>query len=372
MDNDLKYQIALSLIKGIGPKLARNLVAYLGSVNRLFEEKKLPFEKIPGIGDITASMLNDIDKKALLNIAEQEVEFVLKHSIKAHFFLDDNYPKRLSFCEDAPIIIYVKGAANLDSARIVSIVGTRKPTDYGTSFCEKFIADLSNSYPDTIIVSGLAYGIDVCAHRHSMRNGLPTVGVLAHGLDRMYPSAHSNLAREMINKGAVLTEFMKNTNPDKPNFIKRNRIIAGMSDATIVIESARKGGALITANVANSYNKDVFALPGRINDETSAGCNNLIKTNQAHLLEAIEDFAYIMGWEPKSQKNSQPSIFNMPETAEEKVVMGILLVEKEMNLNLLALKCEMPVGKVAATLLELEFKSLVKSCPGGIYKLFNV
>jgi len=370
MNIDSKYQIALSLIKGIGPKLARNLVAYLGSVNIFFEEKKLDFTKIPGIGEIIASMLKEVNKTELLNMAEEELNFIEKFNIKPLFFLDENYPKRLSFCEDAPIILYYKGAANLDSLRIISIVGTRRPTDYGLSFCDKFVTEIAHNYPDTIIVSGLAYGIDICAHRAAFKNSLPTVAVLAHGFDRMYPAAHSNVAKEMLNKGALVTEFMRNTNPDKQNFVRRNRIIAGISDATIVIESAKKGGALITANIANSYNRDVFAMPGRINDYASSGCNNLIKTNQAHLLETIDDFLYIMNWEPKSSnKEVQPSIFNQPETEEEKIVMEVLLIEREMNLNLLALKCEMPVGKVSATLLDLEFKQLVKSCPGGIYKL---
>ena len=370
MNIETKYQIALSLIKGIGPKLARNLVAYLGSVNVFFEEKKLDFTKIPGIGEIISSMLKEVNKNELLKIAEEELNFIEKFNIKPLFFLDDDYPKRLSFCEDAPIILYYKGAANLDSLRIISIVGTRRPTDYGLSFCDKFVTELAHNYPETIIVSGLAYGIDICAHRAAFKNSLPTVAVLAHGFDRMYPAAHGNAAREMLNKGALVTEFVKNTNPDKQNFIRRNRIIAGIADATIVIESAKKGGALITANIANSYNRDVFALPGRINDVTSSGCNNLIKTNQANLLESVNDLAYIMGWESKSsQKEIQPTIFAQPETEEEKIIMDILLVEKEMNLNLLALRCEMPVGKVAATLLELEFKNLVKSCPGGIYKL---
>jgi len=370
MSLELKYQIALSLVKGIGPKLARNIIAYLGSVNIFFEEKKLPFEKIPGIGDFTSTMLNNLNKSELLKIAENEVNFILKNNINPLFFLDDNYPKRLSNCEDAPIILYIKGSVNLDSQKIISIVGTRLPTEYGLSFCEKFISDLAKNYQDTVIVSGLAYGIDICAHRNSLKNKLPTVAVLAHGLDRIYPSLHSHVAREMLSNGALITEFMTKTNPDKQNFVKRNRIIAGVSDAVIVIESSKKGGALITANIANSYNRDVFAVPGRINDETSTGCNNIIKTNRANLLESIEDLAYIMGWESKSfPKNIQISIFNQPESAEEKAIMDILLVEKEMNLNLLALKCAYPVGKVSATLLELEFKGLIKSCPGGMYKL---
>ena len=370
MNTSLKYQIALSLIKGIGPKLARNIIAYVGSVEEFFENKKLPLEKVPGIGEITASMLNSIDKKKLLESVEDEINFVEKYSIKTYFYLDDDYPKRLSLCEDAPILIYCKGGLNLDSPRMVSVVGTRKATDYGLNYCEKFIGELAHHYPDTVIISGLAYGIDVCAHRGAFRYSLPTVAVLAHGLDTMYPSAHSNIAREMLYKGAVLTEFMSKTSPDRQNFIKRNRIIAGLADAVIVVESAKKGGALITASIANSYNRDVFTFPGRINDEYSAGCNNLIKTNQAHLLESIEDFSYIMGWETETSENKmQPSLFYQPETPEEKAIMDILLVEKEMNLNLLALQCEMTIGKISATLLDLEFKGLVKSCPGGMYKV---
>jgi DNA processing protein len=371
MNSDLQYQIALSLIKGIGPKLARNIIAYIGSERTFFEGKNLSFEKIPGIGELTASMLNEVNKTELLKQAENEVNFITKYNLKTMFFADDNYPKRLSNCEDAPIILYVRGDANLDATRIISIVGTRTPTDYGLSFCEKFILDLAHNYPDTIIVSGLAYGIDVCAHRNALRHEMSSIAVLAHGLDRIYPGAHSEVAKALLRRGAIITEYMTKTEPEKPNFIRRNRIVAGISDAVIIIESAKQGGALITADIANTYNRDVFALPGRYNDEKSRGCNNLIKTNQAHLLESFEDFAYIVGWEAKTSQNNiqSPSLFYQPETVEEKTIWDILLVEKEMNLNLLALKCEMPVGKVSATLLELEFKGLIKSCPGGIYKL---
>ena len=366
----LIYQIALSLIKGIGPKLARNIIAYLGSVEALFEDKKLHLEKIPGIGEVIASMLNTVNKKELLSRAEIEVDFIRKNNLKTFFFADDNFPKRLSYCEDAPIIFYCNGNVNFDSQRMISIVGTRKPTDYGTAFCEKFISELAQTYPETVIISGLAYGIDICAHRAALRNGLPTIAVLAHGLDRIYPGVHSSTAREMVSNGGLVSEFMTKTQPDKPNFVRRNRIVAGLSDATIVIESAKKGGALITAGIANSYNRDVFALPGRVNDEYSAGCNRLIRNNQANLFESLEDIEYILGWE-RNPKNKvvQKSIFAQPDTPEEKVIFDILLVEKEINLNILALKCGFPVGKVAASLLELEFKGLVKSCPGSIYKL---
>ncbi|MCL2072509.1 MAG: DNA-processing protein DprA [Marinilabiliaceae bacterium] len=370
MTDSLKYQIALSLIKGIGPKLARNIIAYIGSVEEFFAKKKLPLEKVPGIGSITASMLNSINKKELLNSVEEEINFVVKHDIKTLYFLDDNYPRRLSLCDDAPLILYVKGDLDLDSPRIVSIVGTRRATEYGMTYCEKFIGELAKNYPDTIIVSGLAYGIDAAAHRGAFRYSLPTVAVLAHGLDRIYPPAHSNLAREMLYKGAVLTEFMTKTTPDRQNFIKRNRIIAGLADAVIVAESAKKGGALITARIANSYNREVFTFPGRINDDFSQGCNNLIKTNQAHLLESVEDFAYIMGWETKSTQNKvEPPILFQPESDEEKALMDILLVEKEMNVNLLAQKCELTISKTCATLLGLEFRGFVKCSPGGLYKL---
>ena len=367
----LIYQIALSLIKGIGPKLARNIIAYLGSVEAFFEDKKLHLDKISGIGEVIASSLNAVDKKELLNRANIEVDFIRKNNLRTFFFADKSFPKRLSYCEDAPIIFYSNGNVDFDSQRMISIVGTRKPTDYGTVFCDRFINELTQAYPKTVIVSGLAYGVDIHAHRAALRNNLPTIAVLAHGLDRIYPGVHSQTAREMVsNGGALVSEFMTKTQPDKPNFVRRNRIVAGLSDATLVIESAKKGGALITAGIANSYNRDVFALPGRANDEYSAGCNRLIRNNQANLFESLEDIEYILGWE-RNPKNKvvQKSIFAQPDTPEEKAIMDILLVEKEVNLNILAMKCGMHVGKISANLLELEFKGLVKSCPGSIYKL---
>ncbi|WP_026473830.1 DNA-processing protein DprA [Alkaliflexus imshenetskii] len=370
MEPTEKYQIALSLIKGIGPRLTRNLIAYLGSVEAVFNEKN-SFEKIPGIGPAIACQIRAGINKELMARAEKELEFIHKHQVKPIFFTDAAYPKRLTFCDDAPLMIYVKGNANLDSTKILSIIGTRRPTDTGLSLCEKLIADIAHRHPETLIISGLAYGIDICAHRAALRHNLSTVAVMAHGLDRIYPGTHTHTAREMITQGGLITEFMTGTNPDKPNFVRRNRIVAGLCDAVVVIESAVKGGALITADIAASYGRDVLAYPGRVGDEASGGCNKLIKTNIAALIESVDDLEYALGWESQvnSGKPKQPTLFSSPETPEEKAIMDILLVEKEMNLNLLARSCNLPVGKASATLLDLEFKGLVKSRPGGIFKL---
>ncbi len=367
---NLKFQIALSLIKGIGPKLARNLVAYLGSEQALFIEKKIPFEKIPGIGKAISAQLGSLNMQELLVTAEKEIEFIEKNNVKALFFSDVEYPKRLALCEDSPLIIYTRGEIEFDALKILGIVGTRRPSDYGISMCEKLIADIALLHPGTIIVSGLAYGIDICAHKSALKNNLPTIAVMATGLDKIYPATHTATAREIVSNGALVTEFMTKTNPDKQNFVKRNRIIAGICDAVIVVESATKGGALITADIANSYSRDVLAFPGRVGDEYSAGCNRLIKTNIAALIESVDDLNYALGWETTGNKTAvQGTLFAIPETPEEKTIIDILIVEKELNLNLLAMKCALPVGKVSASLLDLEFKGLIKSRPGGIYKL---
>ena len=354
----------------MGPKLARNLIAYLGSVEAIFTGKPR-FEKIPGIGEVNAARIRATDMNELLNRASKELDFARKNEVNILFFTDDNYPKRLSACEDAPLLLYTKGNASVDASKIISIVGTRRPTDHGLSLCEKFIANLALRHPGTLVVSGLAYGVDICVHRAALRNNLPTVAVLAHGLDKIYPPTHHATAREIVERGMLASEFMTGTNPDKPNFVRRNRIVAGMCDAVLVVESAVKGGALLTAGMAASYNRDVMAFPGRVGDEFSAGCNKIIKSNMAALVESVEDLEYVMGWEPRSQSDTvvQKSLFAVAESADERRIMEVLIVEKEMNINLLALQCNMPVGKVSAALLDLEFKGMVKSRPGGIFKL---
>ncbi|PWD99956.1 DNA-processing protein DprA [Marinilabilia rubra] len=370
-ENKLKHRIALSLIKGIGPKLARNLVAYLGSESALFEEKMPTLAKVPGIGSALEQLLRSTDRTKILLRAEQELRFIEKHKIQPLFFSDPSYPARLSYCEDAPLMVYNHGQSFYDAPRTIGIVGTRTPTDEGTDLCEKLVADLGTRHPDTVIISGLAYGVDICAHRAALRSNLPTIGIMAHGLDRIYPSLHRDTAKEMLTKGALMTEFLSGTNPDKHNFVQRNRIIAGLSDALVVVQSARKGGALITAELARDYNRDVLAFPGRPGDKYSAGCNKLIKNNIAALIESVEDLEYALGWDAKNKAPAtvQGNLFATIENEDQQSIMESLIEEKEMNLNLLSLKCGIPVSKLSATLLDLEFKGLVKSKPGGIYRV---
>lgn len=367
----LQHRIALSLIKGVGPKLARNLIAYLGSESALFEEKMPTLAKVPGIGASLEQLLRNIDRPTLLKRAAKEQQFIEKHNITPLFFSDPNYPARLSYCEDAPLMIYIHGQLCHDAPKLIGIVGTRTPTDEGIDLCEKLIADLAQRHPGTVIVSGLAYGVDIHAHKAAIKNNLPTIGVMAHGLDRIYPSLHRDTAKEMLENGALLTEFMSGTIPDKHNFVQRNRIIAGLGDATIVVQSARKGGALITAELARDYNRDVLAFPGRPGDTFSAGCNHLIKSNIAALIESVEDLEYALGWETgnKQPETVQGNLFATIETEDQQKIMENLIEEREMNLNILSLKCGIPVSKLSATLLDLEFKGLVKSKPGGIYRV---
>ncbi len=362
----MKYKIAISLIKGLGPVLARNLVAYLGDAEALFKENKTTLLKIPGIGPAQASRIlssNTIQR------AEEEIEFIQKHDISASFFLDDNYPERLRNCNDGPIVLYHRGNHSLQGRKILSVVGTRQITEEGKINTANLIKDIAAKFPEAVIVSGLAYGVDIYAHRAAIEAGLPTLAVLAHGLDRIYPNLHRKEAIELQNNGALVTEFTKNTTPERQNFVKRNRIVAGMADATIVIESAEKGGALITAHLAHSYNRDVLALPGRPGDEFSKGCNKIIKTNVAALIEDANDIAYALNWEIQLEKESikQLSLFELPK-GDLGVIYNILRQEKEASVNLISLKTGFPVGKISSLLLQLEFQSLVKCLPGNIYR----
>ena len=367
IDEQLKYKVAISLIKGLGPKLIRNVIAYLGDVEAVFLEKENVLSKIPGIGEKQAKA---IAKSNPLGRAEEEIEFIERHNIDATFFLDDNFPSRLNNCEDGPVIIYSKGNHCLGGKKIVSIVGTRKVTEDGKQNCRNLVNDLAKRYPDLTIVSGLAYGIDICAHKAALEFGLPTIAVLAHGLDRIYPSLHRNVAKEMLNEGALLTEFISKTNPDKPNFVKRNRIVAGLSDATIIVESAEKGGALITAHLAQSYNRDVLAFPGRVDDEYSKGCNKLIKGNIAALIENADDLEYALNWERESGENKnskQLTMFNEPE-GELGEIYNLVRQEKEVSVNFISIKTGIPVAKISTLLLQLEFDGLLKSLPGNMYR----
>jgi len=363
------FQIALTLIEGVGDVNAKNLLAYCGSAPEVFKQKKATLLKIPGIGEYTAKTI--FASKAVLTRAETELKFIEKYKITSLFFTDDNYPQRLKYCSDSPILLYYKGNANLNAVKIVSVVGSRKPSDYGKQITEQLIAELSAN--NVLIVSGLAYGIDICAHKAALTNNLQTVGVLAHGLDRIYPQTHSNVAKKMIENGGLLTDFMSETNPDAVNFPKRNRIVAGLCDALVIVESKRKGGSLITATIANSYNKDVFAFPGRANDELSEGCNGLIKQNRATLIENAADLMYAMQWEEttstKNKTSQVPLMINL--TDEEQIIAAVFKTKNPLQIDELCYLSNMPVSKVAGLLLQLEFNNLIKSKPGKLYEFIG-
>lgn len=364
LNESLIYQIALTLVPGIGDLQGKKLVAYCGGVEAVFREKKKNLLKIPGIGEI---MANSLHKKDIFTRAEKELDFIRQYQIAPLFYLEPDYPDRLKHCEDGPLILYFKGKANLSQKRILSIVGTRLPTEYGKAMCEQIIQDFSEQ--GVLIVSGLAYGIDTAAHRASLAAGLSTVGVLAHGLDQIYPFVNRSLAEKMIENGGLLTEFLSQTNLNRDYFPRRNRIIAGMADATLVIESAQKGGALITADIANSYSRDVFALPGRATDPKSGGCNQLIKSNKAALIHNAADICFMMGWDQSPQLvHIQQKLFTELDEQEKKI-FEILEVRKEADIDEIYLNSGMTASKVAAILLKFEFEGLIRSLPGKRYKV---
>ena len=363
---DLKLQIALTLIPGVGNVLAKTLVSYCGSVEGIYKEKKKHLEKIPDIGPKTAEAIVNFKS---FERAEKEIEFIEKFKITPLFYLDKNYPQRLRNCSDNPILLFYKGNADLNKEKFVAIVGTRNATSYGKEITEKFIEDLKSN--NATIISGLAYGIDICAHKAALKNEMETIGVLGHGLDIIYPQLHRTVAMKIMEQGGLLTEFLTETKPDKENFPARNRIIAGISDAVIVVEAAKKGGALITAEIANSYNRDVFAVPGRISDTFSEGCNHLIKINKAVLIESAKDIEYIMGWEEKKsvkEKQNQRSLF-IDLNQDEKSLVELLNKAGSLDIDSICSNASLPVSKVSATLLNLEFKGVLKSLPGKMYEL---
>lgn len=363
---DLLYKIAISMIPGIGSVTTRNLIAYVGSVEGIFHEKEKSLLKIPGIGEINAQK---IANQNVMEQAQREVEFIVRNQIQPHFYLDQNYPDRLKGCSDAPVILYTKGNANLNETRIISIVGTRNATNYGREVCDELIRNFAEKSYRVLVVSGLAYGIDVQAHKSCLKYNLPTVGVLAHGLDTVYPSLHASIATKMLENGGLISDFPSNTKIDRQNFLRRNRIIAGLADATIIVESAEKGGALVTADIANSYNRDVFAFPGRSTDIYSRGCNKLIKLNEAVLIENQADLEKAMNWDVKGPINKplQTSLFAELTSEEQKLVD--LLKGGDRFIDELTLETKMPMSKVSALLLDMEFKGLVASLPGKIYRM---
>jgi DNA processing protein len=364
MADELLYQIALPLIPGVGDVNGKKLVAYCGGAGAVFKEKKAALMKIPGIGSFT---VNQIQNHKSLQRAEEEIRFIEKFKIRALFYTDSDYPTRLLNCEDSPLMLYYKGNVSLNAKRVVSVVGTRRASNYGRNICEQIVADLKAK--DVMVVSGLAYGIDSCAHRKSLDCGMETIGVLAHGLDRIYPAQNRKLAERMLEQGGLLTEFLSKSKPDRENFPKRNRIVAGMSDAVVVVESDKRGGAIITAGLGNSYNRDVFAVPGRVGDDGSRGCNFLIRTNRAALAENGNDVAYLMGWDDKPvQVKEQPQLFvNFSE--EENRLLEIIREAGEISIDQLGVRSGLLTSKVSAALLKIEFEGAVQSLPGKRYKI---
>ena len=368
----LKYRIAFTLMKGVGCATAKALLAYFETPEQFFATPVGELKKMPGIH--SKIIENLADTATLLKRAEKEAAFIEAHGIIPVFITDEQYPFRLKECADAPVMLYVKGnVKSLSDLKMISIVGTRRITEYGKETCHEFVKELAIRYPETVIVSGLAYGADACAHKAALEFGLRTVGVTAHGQDRIYPAAHTNLARQMAESGgAVCTEYITETNPDKQNFVQRNRIVAGLCDATIVIESAEKGGALITADLASSYNRDVLAFPGRKNDEMSAGCNKLRKTNRAAMLETVADLEYVLGWESKadlSKENFSADLFaQISLTADEQRIFELLKSSDSTHVNQLSIKMGLPMSKITPLLIGMEFKGVIKCLPGNMYK----
>lgn len=360
----LLHKIALTLIKGVGPMHAKNLLIHFGSAEDVFAASREKIMKIDGIGDKTANAILSTDA---LTKAAPHLEFIEKHDIQVLFYADDNYPKRLRNCYDAPLVLYYKGTADLNHSRIISIVGTRNATAYGKLLCKQ-LAEVLKPY-DVIIMSGLAHGIDAAAHKESLNYEIPTVGVLGHGLDRIYPAVHKELTTKMVHNGGLLTEFLPGTIPDRENFPKRNRIIAGISDATIVVEASLKGGALITAEIANSYNKDVYAFPGRTTDEFSEGCNFLIKTNRAGLINNPKDLIYYLGWDDELEKPKEVQVQLPLNLSKDEQEIVDVLKDKQLAIDDLALIAKVPQSKLAVTLLTLEMQGIIVSLPGKIYKL---
>jgi DNA processing protein len=364
MHQDSLHQIALTLVPNIGDVRAKALLETFGDAESIFKASKKNLENIEGIGTIAA---NSIKYFADFKICEDEIKFIEKSKITPLFITDENYPQRLLNCYDSPTLLYYKGNADLNATKIVSIVGTRSNSDYGKNVCDKIIEDLREQ--NVLIISGLAFGIDTIAHKASLKNNLKTVGVMAHGLDKVYPAQNKTLAVEMLTQGGLLTDFMSGTNPDRQNFPRRNRIVAGICDALIVIESSAKGGSLITAELANSYNKDVFAIPGRVNDTRSEGCNYLIKNNKALLITSADDLLHIMNWKEAPKKIKQQRELFIELTPDEKIITNILKERENIQIDELYFKSGLSSSAVAQALLMLEMQGVVASLPGKVFKL---
>ena len=372
MDQEIFYTMALTRLTNFNYQQALELYKTVGSAQLLFEHRNEIGDIIKDASPRLMEALKDWNEP--MRRAEAEIRFMEEHRIRALTLTSDDYPQRLTECPDAPLIIYYTGNADLNQTRIISIVGTRRMTTYGEDLIRRFIRDLRQYCPEVLIVSGLAYGVDICAHKQALENGYPTVGVLAHGLDQIYPYRHREVAAKMINRGGLLTEFMTQTNADKPNFVRRNRIVAGMADSVILVESGAKGGGLITAEIAQSYARAVFAFPGNVGQPYSEGCNNLIRDNGAGLISNAEDFVKAMGWldETRLQQAIADGIERnlFPDLSpEEQQIVSLLQQTNGLQLNIITVKTGIPIGRLTALLFQLEMKGVVKPMAGGMYHL---
>lgn len=368
MSTELFYGIALSQLKGIGDAYAKILISYAGSAENIFKLSKTKLQKINGIGPKLASIFNDTYEAQ--KIAEREMAFVEKNNIEILFYYDKRYPKRLLHCADAPLYIFSKGNVDFNKDKFVNIIGTRHATEYGKAITENLINVLAQH--QVHIVSGLAYGIDICAHKSALKYDIQNIAVLAHGLDIIYPNQHKNIAERLQQNGALVTTYLSGTIPDKGNFPNRNRIVAGMTDATIVVESAEKGGALITAEIANSYNRDVFAYPGKITDTYSKGCLKLIKQLKAQLVTNADDILQSMNWianDDTTAKPSQQTQLFLELNEQEQAIVDMLKNADKLHIDVLSASLPITLGKLSSILLQLEMQGIIQSLPGKQYKL---
>jgi DNA processing protein len=362
-EENLYHTMALLRVEGVGDIMAKKLLNHFGTAENVLNAKTSQLAAIDGVGSILLKKFKD---STIFAKAKQELDFIQKNNVEVLSFQDCNYPDRLKHCIDGPVLLFAAGNINLKNRKIISIVGTRQITSYGTEFCRKLIEDLAPL--DPIIVSGFAYGVDIVAHQLAMEHNLQTIGVVAHGLNQIYPKPHKKYVARMEQNGGFMTEFWSTSNPDKENFVRRNRIVAGMTEATIVIESADRGGSLITANMANDYNRDVFAVPGRTTDKYSQGCNNLIKTQKANVLTSAADLIYNLNWDiEKETKSVQKQLFVTLDDDEQKVYDYLLKSGKEL-MDIIALHCDFPIYRISGLLLNMELKGVIRPLPGKMFE----
>lgn len=362
-DEDLIALLTVLATSGIGDILAKRLLAHFGSAYAVLEATDHQLIAVEGIGKHVLKSFRNPENKVK---AMSEFRFIQTNGVRALHFQEEAYPDRLKQCLDAPVLLFTKGNWDVLDKKVISIVGTRKITPQGADFCSKLIADLVPF--DPVIVSGFAYGVDIHAHLTAIQNKVQTIGVLAHGLNQIYPKPHQKHTKDVIANGGFITEFWSTSKPDKENFVKRNRIVAGIAEATIVIESAEKGGSMITAHIANDYNRDVFAVPGRTTDTYSQGCNKLIKINKANLLTDVSDLVYVLNWDIQSKKDIkiQPST---PLDSQEKLIYDYLATHGKSMIDTIAVGCDMPTFKVSSVLITLELKNQIRPLPGKLFEL---